>query len=86
VIEVRYEQLIGDPATQLNRIVQFTGLSLMPGEPAVASRAITAGRQGAGRGALTETELTAVDAEVGDLLSELGYDRPNSENASNDTT
>jgi hypothetical protein len=33
-------------------------------------------RHGAGRAALSGAELRVVDNEVGDLLAELGYERP----------
>jgi hypothetical protein len=75
-IEVRYEQFVNDPSAALGTIADFAGLRpRVPGLES-ASRMIAVGRQGAGRAALTTQELSVLDTEVGDTMSELGYDRP----------
>jgi hypothetical protein len=73
VVEVRYERLIEEPAAELSRVADALDLPLVN---AAAADAIVPGRRGAGRSALTEEELATVDAEVGDLLTAVGYARP----------
>lgn len=82
VLEVRYEELVRDSVRQLIRIAQFLGTPTLSEHLYSASRAITAGRQGVGRGRLTDSELTTIETEVGDLLTKLGYDRPRPESNS----
>ena len=75
MVEVRYEQLVEDPAGQLERVIEQSGLP-HGGNVDRAAAGLTPERQGVGRQALTPTELAQLDAEVGTLLGELGYDRP----------
>lgn len=76
VVEVRYEALVGDPATELARIAEFTGLPAAPARVRAAGAAITPDRQGSGRRGLGRDELVRIETEIGDLLAELGYRRP----------
>jgi hypothetical protein len=76
VIEVRYEELIGDPSGTLSRIADFAGLTIPTASLTAAMSTIVTGRQGAGRESLTVTELSVLETEVGDTLAGLGYDRP----------
>lgn len=80
VIEVRYEQLISDPNGQVAAVAEFARLRVSPDLQASAVRTVKPGRQGTGRLALSAADLATIDAEVGDLLETLGYDRPISGN------
>lgn len=75
-VEVRYERFIENPTAELDRVGAATGLQLARQTLPRVTESITAGRHGIGRTALTPDELQTVDAEVGDLLAELGYPRP----------
>lgn len=76
VAEVRYERLVADPAAELVRVSETCGLETTPESLAAAAAMIGPGRLGQGSRSLTDAELMRVDAEAGDLLAELGYDRP----------
>jgi hypothetical protein len=86
VIEVRYEELISDPSGTLSRIADFVGLTIPPVRLTAAMSTIVAGRQGAGREALTLAELGVLETEVGDTLAGLGYDRPRPHDSVTDET
>jgi Sulfotransferase family len=74
VVEVRYEDLVRQPNSELTRVADFLRLQLHPELLAAACRRIVPDRNGVGREALTPVERATVDAEVGDLLAELGYE------------
>jgi hypothetical protein len=76
VIEVRYERLVKEPRSTLDDVARFAGMTTKAESLAAASATIVPGRQGMGRESLTPTELNMLEIEVGDLLSDLGYDRP----------
>lgn len=73
-VEVRYEDLVDEPAAELTRILQFAGL---PTDPEAIERAAATLQSGHGGGVdrLDQTELELLDSEIGDLLHELGYAR-----------
>lgn len=73
VIEVRYEDLVHDPVCELTRVASFVGAEVSPQALAAGAALVRPGRAGVGRAALTADELAVVEAEVGDLLAELGY-------------
>ena len=75
-IEVRYESLVADPAAQLARIIDFCGLQTTTRSLNAASANIVPGRTGQGSQALRTYELAALAEEIGDLLADLGYNRP----------
>ena len=76
VIEVRYESLVADPWGQVARISQFCRLPTSEEFHSLASSAIRPSRTGHGSRALGTAELVRLDAEIGPLLTELGYQRP----------
>jgi len=83
VVDTRYERLAEDPRAELARLATLVGLPASSGRLDVASRSVHTGRRGAGRGALSPDQLATVDAEVGDLLIELGYRRATADDRSN---
>lgn len=74
VVEVRYEDLVHDPGGQLDRVAQFAGLHVSTASLVAAGSAIYTTSQGLGRSAFNRADAATVDREVGDLLSDLGYD------------
>ncbi len=76
VLEVRYEDLVARPAAVLSDVADFCDLPSDVGSLEAASRRIVPGRSGVGAASLEASELSALDTEIGDLLEELGYDRP----------
>ncbi len=74
--EIRYERLVEDPQGELARVAEFAGLSATSGGLVAATRWIDEGAVGKGRADLSASQLQELDVEVGDLLDELGYDRP----------
>jgi len=76
VVNVRYEELVLDPLEELTRIAEACGLEATLDHTRKAERSISPARTGAGRHALTRTELTTLDDEIGDLLAEISYRRP----------
>jgi hypothetical protein len=62
------------------------GLTIPPLMLTAAMSTIVAGRQGAGREALTLAELGVLETEVGDTLAGLGYDRPRPHDSVTDET
>lgn len=79
-IEVRYERLIANPREELARMSEFCGLGTSLESLAGAAAKIEPGRGGQGRRALPAADLALLDVEIGDLLTELGYDRPTGAN------
>ena len=79
VVEVRYEDLVAHPEDELARVSRFCGLSSTAESLARAASRISPGRAGHGGHTLTLAETGRVDAEIGPLLSELGYGRPDVE-------
>jgi hypothetical protein len=70
-LEIRYEQLVSNPDPVANRVSDY--LELDP-EPLRASLSKAFDRSvGRYRKDLTPTQLEEVEAEAGELLSELGY-------------
>lgn len=76
VITVRYEELAHRPAEVLAETARAAGLGVDPAGLERAAARIVPDRTGSGRRHLSPEELRAVDAEVGDLLDQLGYPRP----------
>jgi len=76
VIEVRYENLVTDPWGEVARVSQFCRLPTSEASHSRASSAIAPGRTGNDSRALGTAELVRLDAEIGPLLTELGYQRP----------
>lgn len=75
-LDVRYESLVTNPEAELTRIGQFCGLPMSVESLAAASARINPGRSGHGSRTLPTLEIARIDAEIGPLLTELGYDRP----------
>jgi hypothetical protein len=76
VAEVRYEDLVADPVGELDRLARFVDPKALASRVAAAAAAVSADRRGHGRDHLAEEELARLDAELGSLLVELGYERP----------
>ena len=76
VIEVRYESLVTDPWREVARVSQFCGLPTSEESHSLVGSAIRPGRTGHGSRALGTAELIRLDEEIGQLLTELGYQRP----------
>jgi hypothetical protein len=76
LIEVRYERLVSDPENELAHLARAVGLAATPARLGEVAGRMDATRRGAGRRRLIPGELAVVDAEAGDLLAELGYERP----------
>jgi len=76
VIEVRYESLVADPKAELARVSDFCGLPTSEASLGSAGSEIRPGRAGHGSRALGAAELARLDTEIGPLLTELGYHRP----------
>lgn len=74
--ETRYETLIEDPAAEVSRLVTFAKAPIDRESLLAACQNIARGRSGTGRAALSATELATIDVEAGDLLDQLGYERP----------
>ncbi len=74
-IEVRYEDLLAEPAAELDRIRSFAGLSE---SSALDERAAVVDDSNAGkwRERLSDDEYEDVMAQIGHLLEELGYPKP----------
>jgi len=72
VIDIRYQDLVRDPGSELARVASFVGLKTSPLALATAARRVTSGHDDMGRRSLSDGELALVDAEVGELLAELG--------------
>ncbi len=74
MLEVRYEQLAGDPAATAERVAEHLHSDPQPLTEAFArAHGQSVGRW---RHDLTAEELTDVEAEAGPLLRELGYVQP----------
>ncbi len=80
VAEVRYERLVSDPAAELSRLASFAGLEIDAQKLESVQQRVVRGRVGTGHGSLSILELNAIDAEVGDALAELKYERPMPQN------
>ncbi|HEY8455815.1 MAG TPA: sulfotransferase [Actinopolymorphaceae bacterium] len=74
VVQVRYEDLVNDPETELRRLVDFLALPYSREQVRRAAMRLVSVRQGVGRRSLSRSELAVVEAEAGSLLSELGYE------------
>jgi hypothetical protein len=70
-IEIRYEQLVSEPAQVAERLAEYLELEREPLESSL-SKAFdrSVGRY---RKDLTPAQLEEVEAEAGELLNELGY-------------
>jgi hypothetical protein len=72
--EVRYEAMVSDPATTADMLADF--LELPPAGRAALHAGLARARPdsvGRWRAALSERELAAMLAEIGPLLTRLGY-------------
>lgn len=72
VIQVRYEDLVRDTETELARLAAFVGAPVAVPRLRATAQRVRPGREGLGRATLTDGDLAVVQAEVGDLLAELG--------------
>jgi hypothetical protein len=70
-VEVRYEELVADPADAAARV--GAGLHLDPGLLADAFESAHANSVGRWRRDLSPEQVADVEAEAGELLAELGY-------------
>jgi hypothetical protein len=70
-IEIRYEALVTDPAGEAERVAQELGAD--PGPLREGFGRVHAGSLGRWRADLTPEQLADVEAEAGNLLTELGY-------------
>lgn len=72
-IELRYEDLVANPSSTLERILSELGI--IPDEAAVgrAAARIEPGHAGQGARSLSEPELRLLEAEIGSTLTEFGY-------------
>ena len=75
-LEVRYEDLISDPRGVLEAAAAFCELPTSADRLDRAVDMLVPGRAGAGARALRPEQLATVDREIGELLDELGYQRP----------
>ena len=76
VIEVRYEEFIKQPGETLRRVAQFAGLKPDDRNIESAASMVRPDRAGTGSNNLSDAELQTLDAEIGDLLVDWGYQRP----------
>lgn len=72
-VDVRYEDLVADPAATLERVATGCGLSVGRSALASASARISGGMAGRGRSSLTAEELEVLQEEIGPTLARLGY-------------
>jgi hypothetical protein len=82
VVEVRYEEFVADPRRILAGVAEACGLTTTPERLRAAGNRVRAGSTGEGRRALSPDEMAVVQAEIGDLLAELGYQCPSLEGGS----
>ena len=73
-VEIRYEDLVADPARTLRGILEFSGIEPCDEDLERGAATITDGH--GGRSLLNEAELRLLDTEIGELQAELGYRRP----------
>ncbi|GGL29635.1 sulfotransferase [Phycicoccus endophyticus] len=73
-VEVRYEDLVADPARVLRLVLEFSGLEPRDEDLRRGAATITGGH--GSRSSLDEAELRLLDTEIGELQVELGYRRP----------
>lgn len=76
VIEVRYEDLVSDPASQLRRLASFAGLPVQESALLAAAATVRGDRAGAGGRSLTPADLGTLDHEIGGLMKVVGYPPP----------
>lgn len=76
VIEVRYEEFIKQPGETLRRVARFAGLKPDDRNIETAASMVRPDRAGTGSNNLSDAELQTLDAEIGDLLVDWGYQRP----------
>lgn len=74
--DIRYEDLVEDPHATLQGVADALGWHVAPADLDRAAHMVRPGHAGAGRARLTDEELSLVDAELGDLLKELGHEQP----------
>lgn len=72
-LEIRYEQLCAQPVVEARRLLEFVGLDPSEAVEEHASRTIVTTHQHKSRTGLTTDDLTAISAEAGPLLEQLGY-------------
>lgn len=75
-VSVRFEDFLDDPQVTLARVVEELGEAADSRLLASAASKVSRGKVGSGRASLSSAELEALDSEIGNLLEELGYDRP----------
>lgn len=75
-LEVRYEDLIMDPAAEGGRMLDFMGIRRAASRSAFRDATDRAEPSGAGgwRDQLSAADLATIEADSGDLLHRLGYD------------
>lgn len=82
LLEVRYEALANDAASELLRITRFLDLSAMPDGDAAGDfhihgvRSVIRDMNADSLARLSATDIDAIDAVAGDALRRCGYDRP----------
>lgn len=75
-VEVRYEDLVRKPDKVLREVAAAGGFALDADALTAALSDVSTARIGHGLSALSAESLSLVDAEIGPLLGELGYSRP----------
>ena len=76
VAEVAYEDLVADPRAVLARVADAPGWNALPADLDRAAAMVRPGRTGVGRAKLTADERAMLETELGDVLEELGHERP----------
>ena len=73
VINVRYEQLVGEPLTTLTDLLDQLGLAASAEDRQRAAARLDGGRAGAGARSLDSSELALISAELDPTLDAFGY-------------
>ncbi|WP_137119540.1 sulfotransferase family protein [Segeticoccus rhizosphaerae] len=76
VVEVRFEDLLMDPAATLASLVRQLGLPVDEESLGRAAKMVKPAATHSARGKLNEEQRVLLGREIGDLLKELGYDSP----------
>ena len=76
VVGVRFEELASRPEETLRRVVGALDETVDDRRLGAAAQQIRPTTVGAGRSRLTAEELSLMDAEIGEMTEELGYERP----------
>lgn len=86
VLDMRYEDLVTDPTSELKRASVFLGFDVTSERLQDLGSSVYTSRQGTGRSTMTASELSILNEEIGNLLIDLDYPRPFSTSSSRETS